>query len=159
MKVKVMVTNGGPHPPEKWSEQTAEQLVDVIQVEPTYPNYEAALQQKNVLKDKFMAALTPHHTKVQGKERGHLSTKGSEHLASDLDPNEYLDEAVAAVNAAVKGSMFEEHFAKPLVQIFIKSTLAGHFASAMHIERSWHADRNPDDQHARAYRAQHSAGV
>ena len=155
MKVKVMITNGGTHPPEKWAEQTAEQLVDVIQIEPTYPNYEVALQDKNVLKGKLMEAMVKHHGNVQDRERDQLKAS-SERLTHDLAPHQsHLEETLADVNAVFQASQFSAHFAKPEVQQFVRSTIASHFASAMHIERSHHADRNPDDQHAKAFRAQH----
>ena len=158
MKVGVMITNGGTHPPEKWAEQSADQIIDAIQLEPTYVAYEAALQGKNLLRDKVRDALVGLHGQVQSKERGYLQAS-SGHLAEPLDPSDHIDEALAAVNAAIAGSMFASHYAKPDTQLYIKNVLASHFSSSMHIERSWHADKNPDDANAKAFRAQHHPGA
>jgi hypothetical protein len=50
-----------------------------------------------------------------------------------------------------------EHFAKPEVQVALAGLIGSHFATAMDIERSWHADKNADHPEARAYRAARTA--
>lgn len=147
MRVGVMVTNGGSHPPEKWAEESAKQIVDVIQIEPTYPNAEAALQAKNVLRDKIAAALVKHHTAVQDHTKDHLQKHGHDLAAPlneiDLTPHvEFaLDDAIKTVLETSKGTMFEQHFAQPHVVKFVQNTIGSHFATVAQIEHSWHRDR------------------
>jgi hypothetical protein len=158
MRVGIMITNGGPHPADKWAEQTAERIVDIIQVEATSPVYDAALAAKAAFKDAIAAGLELHHDDAQTHERGQLDL-GGERLNHDLDPTAHLDAAVQAVLDAAKGTMFELHFAKPQVRDFVRSTVGSHLATVMHIERSWHADKNPDCPHCQAWRARHHAAA
>jgi hypothetical protein len=46
-----------------------------------------------------------------------------------------------------------EHFAKKEVQAALAGLVGSHFATAMDIERSYHADKSADSQEAMAYRA------
>jgi hypothetical protein len=173
MQVGIMVTNGGPHSADKWAVTTAGQILQSVF------SVDAA---DTVGARKFEMAcldiLLPHHEKVQTGERGKLAKDGMKRLATPIDPREYCDVAVQEIAAAAQkigkikvpdpdmsGETKEvdlgEHFANPEVQQKLAGLIGAHFATAMDIERSWHADKNADDQEAKAYsaaRAAHGGG-
>jgi len=96
--------------------------------------------------------LEKHHAIVQKHERDELADD-HERLATELKPEDYhVDEAVAAVISAAAGTVFADHFAKPEIKDYLHRLLAQHFQTSMDVDRSWHADRNPDVDVAKAYR-------
>ena len=154
MTVYVMKTDGGSHPPEKWAEVTASQIVQIAESAPEGRSAEA-----RALRDKIVAVLTDHHGRAQDKEKAALAEHGHARLGHDLDPSEHIDDALPAVVAAANGTSFAEHFARPDVQDYLRRVLHKDFGTAMHIERSWHADRNPDAPEAAAFRGAHHPGI
>ena len=150
---RVMVTNGGPHPPDFWAQATAEHIAP-INPDMTGQRRRLALRLQAAIED----ALLPHHTTVQEAERSALSADAA-HMLTPLDPEPHLDEAVAAVQAASKGTEWEAHFLDPEVVAEMRQQIGIHFATAQHIERSWEADRDPSHPAAVAFRAQHSVGA
>lgn len=151
---KIMITNGGPHPSDKWAETTAEQIVDLIQIDPDSdsPDAKAARLAKPRLKLDIAEALDPHHAGVQAHERGKLEEHGLDRLSHPLVPEaKHIEDALAAVLAKTKGTPFEAHFADAKVQEVLRHTIGGHFVTSQDIERSTHADKNSDHEHARAY--------
>ena len=175
MQVCVLKTDGGPHPPEKWAFATATHLVQVS------PNADALLQRDAFLLQMNVAdAIEKHYTELQKAEADALALNGDDHLAVPIDPIPYVEAALADVIAAAKGSKWEKHFQSterkehesnaflapgeeplepyPSVQDVMKTVLATHFATAIHVHRSWHADKNPDGPNAQAFRAAHHPG-
>lgn len=150
----ILITDGGAHPPDTWAMATADHLVHI---DPKAPAARQMAAKK--LEMAIAEALIPHHTTVQGAERSALSSVGNAHLLTDIDPSQHLDAAVAAVVSASVGTPWEAHFADRGVQDVIRGTLANHFASSQHIERSWHCDRNPGSPAAQAWMAVHAPGA
>jgi hypothetical protein len=150
---RVMITNGGAHPPELWAQATAQHIAP-INPKLSGRRYSAALE----LQLAIAAALEPHHGNVQTIEKGKL-TADPAHLLTDLDPEPHLDDVIKVILAIAKGTEWEAHFARADVQAAIRLEVGVHFATSQHIERSWHVDRNPDHPHAAAWRARHHPGV
>lgn len=150
---RIMATNGGPHPPDAWAHVTAQHIAPV-DPNTTGARHTAALK----LQIAIAEALLPHHTNVQAVERGKLQTINA-HLATALDATPHLNDAILAVQAAAKGTPWEDHFQQPDVVALIRQELACHFMSVQHIERSWHVDRNPAHPYAQSWRAVHHPGV
>ncbi|MGZ4849805.1 MAG: hypothetical protein ACXV2C_00265 [Candidatus Bathyarchaeia archaeon] len=160
MKVGILTTNGGPHPAWKWAEQSAAQIVDIIQIEPNSLAFDELNAQKTDFEKEISAALLDHHTKVQTHEKDAIVEHGMDRLSHPIAPEEdHLLEAVDRVIAIAKTKLFGSHFSKPEVQTFVKDTLGSHFSTVRHIERSWHADRNPDAPEAQAFKAQYHPGL
>lgn len=161
---KIMITNGGVHPSDKWAETTAEQIVDLIQVDPDSdsPAAKAARLAKPRLKLDLQEALEPHHDTVQQHERGKIKEHGLERLSHPLTPEaKHIEDALAAILAKTKDTVFAAHFALPETQTVLRHMIGGHFITSADIERSWHADRNSGHEHAQAYRKarnEHGAG-
>lgn len=147
MQTGILVTNGGPHPADKWAAQTAAQIIQ-IGADASGEQAIAARKFELVILD----ILEDHHGKVQTHERGKITEHGTARFAHPLDSAEHVDAPFQAIVAASKGTLFESHFAKPEVQAHIRNVLASHFATSMDIERSWFAD---DGSAADAHRAKH----
>lgn len=149
---RVMITDGGPHPASAWAQVTAEHIApigpDVIG-----ERRAAALK----LQAAIMLAVTPHHIAVQEGERSKLAADAN-HIMKEPDPEPHLDGAVAAIQSAAKGTEWEAHFQDSAVAAMIRQEVGSHFATVQHIEKSWHADRNPKHPAAIAFRAQHHPG-
>jgi hypothetical protein len=148
--IGVLVTDGGPHPPEAWAEVTADQIIDIAATAP-----DAKLAEARAFRKALVSILTGHHGKVQAHERGQIEAHGTERLSHDLDPTGHVSDPVDEIVEAAKGLSFEEHFQTPETREYLRRLVASHFATAMHIERAWHADRNPESEHAQAFRAAH----
>lgn len=153
MRVGIMATNGGAHPPQKWAAESAAQITDVIQIAPDSIVFDSMTAAKSKFQDDIEAALVAHHDTVQDHEQDAIDQHGHDRLGHALAPEqEHLDEAVKAVQAVADTTMFAAHFRKPEVQQFVRSTLGSHFASVRQIERSIHADENPNVAQAKAFR-------
>jgi len=148
---RVMATDGGPHPAEAWAQVTAEQVA------PVGPDVVGHRRIKALeLQSKIATALETHHQGVQDAERSRLAADAS-HIMAAPDPTAHLDDAVAAIKAAAVGTEWEQHFGDPARLAAVRQVLGDHFATAQHIEKSWHADRNPLHPAAAEFRRQHHA--
>lgn len=150
MQIGVMITNGDQHSAEKWAIVTAGQI---IQIGASATGTQAIDARK--LENAIIAILEGHHKKVQSGEREAITKDGDARLAHALDHTQHADTAaiVAEIVAASKGSAFEVHFAKPETQAYLADLLGQHFRTSMDIERSWHADKHPTSDHAKAFKA------
>lgn len=148
-----LITNGGPHPADKWAVATAEIIFDTSSM----PSSDRLLDAKK-LQLQIVEALLPHHEGAQERERGHLAGGRHEartaHLAEVNDGGaEALaeaDEAIAAIQA-IKSDLTIKVDDKDVpwadwarlperVEAW-RNIIASHFMSAKHIEHSWHKDR------------------
>jgi hypothetical protein len=159
MQVGILTTDGGPHSADKWALATTGQILQAVFS--TAASETAAARKFEIA---LLDILAPHHEKVQTHERGKIAEHGMDRLGHPIDPREHCDEVVAAIVAAghAAGSVVNAegvtidlgaHFDKPDVQAALAGLVGAHFASAMDIERSWHADRNAHHPEAKAYRA------
>lgn len=89
---RVMVTNGGAHPPEFWAQVTAEQIAP-INSGMTGKRLRAAQALQGAIAD----ALEPHHEKVQAE-------------ATEINPEPYLESVLDDIQNAAKGTEWESHF-------------------------------------------------
>ncbi len=133
MSISFIVTNGGPHPPEKWADVTARAIGDLIVIEPSAPTQ--AVIDKREFETALFKLLVELHQETQDTER-ELLRAGQQSLG--IDPSASVDRVVALAG----NTRFAEHFAKPEVRTFLFNVLGQHFSDSVHIERSWHADRN-----------------
>lgn len=163
MQVGVMITNGGPHPPDKWAAQTARSICDLIQIDEAADSAEAktARKAKPHLELDLADVLEEMHRQNQDNERAKLGEEGDARLSKPLIQlqSDAVENGLAMVVAVTASTPFAAHFALPQVQAVVRNILAQHCANAMHIERSWHADRNPDGKHAKAFRARQLHGM
>lgn len=147
---KIITTNGGPHPADKWAMTSAEEI---------FPMQDAALTGDHLIAAQrfqldLAEVLEDHHDNVQTGEKESL-TSHDDHCDNEIEVEHHIKAALAAVVEKSKGTVWEAHFAKPEVQKAVEVVLESHFKSAAHIERLWHADRNPDNGAAHAYKSTH----
>jgi hypothetical protein len=155
MTVGLLITDGGPHPSDKWAEATASHIVQVA---------EHVAGTKRAAAVKLEAAiidiLEGHHATVQTGERSKLAEHGVDRLSHDLDCGHHLsvDEVIADIQGAAVGTSWEEDFKKAEMVAGLQHLLKSHFHTSMHIERSWHADLNKHMEEAQAFHAKHNVG-
>jgi hypothetical protein len=171
----VLIHNGGPIPPEKWAEAQAKHIA-FIPSGTTGKKLDLSLK----LQAAIAAVLEKHHHTVQQGERIHIKTHGHDRLTHQLDADCHcsVDAVADEVIACAKGTPWEadfnyqgqpeiagdaaagiepQHFI-PSYKSLLVTMLARNFRTNMHIERSWHADRNPDEPQCKAFHAAHNCG-
>jgi hypothetical protein len=144
---RILVTNGGAHPPEKWAMTTAEQIFDIGT---------GVAGDRLIQAQKFQLiiaeALMPHYEKAQTAERSKLA-EDSNYIFAAPDGAAYADEAVKAIVAASQNTPWQAHFAKADVQEAARIVIADHFHTSQHSERLWFADRHPENEVAQSFKA------
>lgn len=158
--MRIITTNGGAHPPDKWSNMTAQSIGDLIQIDDNSasPEAVAARKAKPRLVMDIAEALESHYADAQDEERSALKAKGDARLTEAVDPAaKTVDAMVKAIVAAAKKTPFAAHFAKTETQSVLRSIVTRDLVFAADIERSYHADANPGSETVKAYRAARAA--
>jgi len=139
--VKIMITNGGAHPPDRWADATVEAILDLIQIaeDSVSPEAFAARQAKRELAPKLFAILHAHHAGVQTEHRAKLKQAKASKVGEAIDVTPHLATADDVLKLLAQ-TPFAAHFAKPEVAEVIKQTIGQHTADVIDIERRWHAD-------------------
>jgi len=127
MTIGVMITNGGPHPADKWADQSAKQLVNIITIEPSSQVYQAATEAKINLENELRTALEKDHKSLQDIFRANKKIEAASHA----------EDALQTVLKITDKSMFRDHFRKPDTQDFVKRALTQHFDTSLNIEKDW----------------------
>jgi len=151
--MQIMITDGGPHPPDKWAQVTTQTILDDITANAPQTGVGEAQDFRRALEE----LLTDHHGAVQSHERRALEADMA-HLATPLDPAPHLERTVQAIVALARQCSFAGYFERPETQEYLRRTIGTHFATAMHVERAWRADRG-EDEHAAAFRRQYHSGA
>jgi hypothetical protein len=142
---RVLITDGGPHPAEEWAIVSAETVFPLDDLHGARKLAGLAAQAR------IAAAMLTHHQDTQDGERAALASD-EDHCAAPVDLTGRLDDALADVRDAA-GPEWEDHFARPDVAAAVRAELTSHLHTVAHIERLWHADRNPANQAAQAYKS------
>jgi hypothetical protein len=153
MNVGCMITNGGPHPPEKWASVTAAKVVDI-----GANAADALYREARDFQVRVETLLVAHHRLAQDHERAALANEGTNRLLEAIDTSSHVPDALDDIVAAARGTSFAAHFDKPATQVYLARVLHEHTHSIMHIERSYHADAHPDHPHAQAFKAAQADG-
>jgi hypothetical protein len=140
--VMLLVTDGGPHPPDKWAALAAKKLGDLIDIDRQSSSDEAAQARKakprlmldweDALEPLFDTATQDEAARV---ESGLIATR-----FDAFDADQYVVGASNAVLAASSATVFAEHFNQPDVQLVVGNILKQVFLDAMNIQRSWAFD-------------------
>jgi hypothetical protein len=147
----IMITDGGPHPADKWAVITAGQIIQIAEGSTSTDARKFEL--------KILDTLEAGHKGLQDAERAALAAKGDDRLADGLGGHEACAPVIDQIVAAAAGTSFEAHFARAEVREHIDRVLHQHFDMSVAIERDWHAHRHPDGKHARAWRKRNANGV
>lgn len=136
MIVSLLITNDGPHPPEKWAGVTSSQIIDIAASAPN-----ALYKEAREFEAKIQDVLTHHHQNIQDRERRLLKEQGSPRLAEPMGHDQDVEDCVGDICDMAKKTSFADHFAKPDVQQYLTRLLREHFHHNALIERQYHADR------------------
>ena len=147
MQTRILITNGGTHSPADWAEATAGQIIEIADHVAGETRGAAITLQAAIIN-----ILAGHHATVQSGEQAKLAAS-HDRLQDEINPEHHLslEDVVKQVIDAAKGTKWEADLAAGAE--FLRGLLASHFATNMKVERSWHADRNPDVPQAQAFRA------
>jgi len=148
--IRILVTDGGPHPADKWALHLAEQVVPLSDVKIGNRPAQALKLQVAVLE-----AVERHVAAAMAEEQAALKADPA-HFDTPHAVDVYAAPVVSAVVACAQGTPWEAHFADPTVVGVITDLVRGHLNSVINIERSWHADRNPAIPEGQAYKTRMS---
>lgn len=151
MRVGVMTTDGGPHPAGKWAEETAGEIMSYVKIDEDSPSdspekledKRQARRNKLRLEVDIVDAVEPLHHDTIKSERDGLA-KDDARLNSAPEPDsKTIEAAVEAVVAAAKkyGPIFGSAFDSDNGRSIVRNAIKTHAATAIHIERGWHADK------------------
>jgi hypothetical protein len=142
--MQVMITNGGPHPADKWADTTTESILGLIEIaeDSDTPQATMARQAKRDLRPVLFKILMEHHDKVQKHERGQLAKAKQPMVTDRYDPSHHFEGGIMAkVEQAFAATPFAGWFAEKTVRDVIYRTIGRDTVNAMHIERGYHRDR------------------
>lgn len=140
--VMLLITNGGPHPPDKWAYAAAVFTADLVQFDEK-SNSNAAAQArrgKPVFVDSISSALEPMFLTAMTDEQDRIDNNQVTHRTDPFAVDGYLNGAVNAVVTASHGSPFTSHFAKQATQDVVRNILKQVFIDAANSQRSWAFD-------------------
>lgn len=151
MNVGIIVTNNGEHSPEKLALACAEKLMEIDPAMMDGDRVMAALK----LKMDVMEALMPHMKNAAAQTKAEIHNDAKAHFSrADLhDPGERLNEVVSHIKEAAQGTPWQDQFNSRESDAIMRSVVGQFLVDTAHLERLYHADRNPDDEHAAAYKA------
>lgn len=142
--MQIMITNGGPHPADKWADVGTEAILNLVQVAEDSVSAEAASarQAKRDLRPLLFNILNDLHGHVQDHERGQIAKGGMKRCNAGLhDADNHAKGVMSQISDALAATPFADHFAKPEVIAVVRQIVAQHVANNMHTERCWHKDR------------------
>lgn len=146
--VSVLITDGGPHPPAKWAQVTAEHLIRTDS-----PLAQQHIAQTLRLRADVMDILVRHHEAAQQHERRML--QHDRHFDMPHDSCTDFLGLLREIQAAASGTVWQAHLARDDVIQAIHGVVHEHTTGLRHVERLWHAEGNPSEA-AQAYRARHA---
>ena len=144
MQVRLMMTDGGAHSPETLAWSTAQRIVDDFAENAP----EAVYRDVTEFRARVEQILTAHHRIAKTLERTALHAEGSTRLASPIDTDQHIPDAIDDIIAASrdqdaagqqKWPTLVQYFRRPQTRQYLEDVLHMEFHHAAHVERSWHA--------------------
>jgi hypothetical protein len=122
-----LITNGGPHPADKWASVTAGQIASLVQIDEDSSSKEAvaARQAKAMFETELAIALTDHHEAVQARVRAKAADHPTAARADDVDA------ALGVVDTAAAKTPFATWYSLDHVRAVVRATLCDHFAGSI----------------------------
>lgn len=144
---RVLVTNNGAHSADKWAVTTAEMIFPLEDT--TIVGERLIAAQK--FQTRIAEILSGHHDNNMKEEQSKLDNN-PERFNEEFEHDHHLDAAMDELIQAAQESPWADHFKKPEVQRAMREIMSQHMASASHVQRLWHADRN-ESEHGARYRS------
>jgi hypothetical protein len=140
-----IATSGGPHSPEQWAAVTSKMVCDVSQI--VDDRQEAAKKLQHVIS----AILGAHYLDVIRNERIALKDD-PRHVNRAVNVARAADDIITTITWAAHDTPWADHWASPAVTNVARDVVKTHLETAVHCERLWHCDRNPDCEQVRLYK-------
>ena len=142
MEVTVLVTNGGPHPPDKWAALTAKQIAALIQIDEQSDTAAAATARKAKprLEIAISDAIESSFTQIMSDELALVNTGAITARNDPFQADQYIDAALSGAVATTVGTPFEVHFSDAAVQAIVRSIISQNILDAANVQRSWAFD-------------------
>lgn len=121
-QMRILITDGGTHPPEKWAEVIADDLVEIA---PTASAEKVQAGQQ--LRYALIAELIPAIADAQNAEK-----EGRHGKSCHCGP--HVDAMSKAINKVANASLFKDHFKRDTVQDRIRLVCGIHSATMMQEE-------------------------
>lgn len=126
---RMMITEEGKHPPEKWAQLAADEIIDISAKAPA-----ALVREATEFRVKLVHMMTAHHrTMMEQEQRNIADGKHAMHLPYETE--DYASEVVNEICKLAKGTSFEEHFKQDEVWSHLEAVCNRNFKSAMLVER------------------------
>lgn len=145
--ISTLCTNGGGnHAPEHWADATAKVIFNIDTSEP------ARVIAARKLQLKITEALIHQYRAVIDREKDRL-TAFYDACDSLYDVGDYAQAAVTQIQQDAHGSLWDGLIASDAWADAAYDTIGNHLSTAVHIERLLHAQSNPNNVSAQAYKA------
>lgn len=126
---KMMITTDGKHPPEKWADIAADEIIEISAQAPT-----TLMKEALEFRDRLHTKLTKHVKDMQDHEQDMIK-QGKHSLDLHYETEECAKQAIDDVCDLAKGTSFETHFIQPHVRAHLEGVCNRTFKSAKLVER------------------------
>lgn len=135
--MQFLITDGGPHPADKWAEVSANEIMALIVIpdDATSDAAVAARQAKRELFPKLVKELTEHHGALQKAERAACKKGAAKRSAEKIDVIDHMASGVECIIELMTYPPFREHFSRPDVRAVVARIIGQHATDIVHIER------------------------
>lgn len=140
--IVLMVTNGGPHPADRWASLAAGQVANLISIDENSNSPAAANGRKakpqfaincaNALEAVFNTAMADATAQVNN---GTVTVRHA-----PIDVSTYLNSVESAVISSAGGTQFAGQFSNPTARAAVDKVVGQYLADAINISRSWALD-------------------
>lgn len=144
-----LISNDGPHSPDDWAIATAE---EIFALDPSL--VAGRLLEAKRIQLAIASLLSPIHAAVMSKEKEALCSN-PDHCDNAHEIGDMAHEAVNEIAELARRSPWGNLLNSNEWQVEAIAALSQHLITAIHIERLWHADRNPENAAAQSYKAKY----
>lgn len=138
---KMMITVDGKHPPEKWADLAADEIIEISSEAP-----QALMKEAVTFRKKLYDTLTNHVQAMMDHENDMIAA-GKHGLDLPYETEEYSHKVVDEICDLAKGTNFEGHFSQDQVRAHLEGVCNRTFKSAKLVERHhFHSDKNQAEQ-------------
>jgi hypothetical protein len=149
MQFGILITNNGTHSAEKWASAVASKIITLS------PDIS---EDHLIAAQRFQATvaevLVSHHQDAKDEVVNSLKADSAAHFtAGDLhNPGERLNVCIDEIVKASVGTPWENEFKNQEILNGLSAYIGQSLVDLKHVERLTHADNNPNDELAKAYK-------
>jgi hypothetical protein len=134
---KLMITADGKHPPEKWADVAADEIIEISAEAP-----QALMKEATEFRKKLYTSLTGYIKEMMDHEKTCIA-EGKHALHLHYETEDHAKKAVDEICDIAKGTNFEPHFNQPHVRDHLEAVCNRFFKSAKLVERQhFHSEKS-----------------